>query len=198
MYREDDYAGRCLTSEVWILRCTRREGREDHVAHEDRLDAGKERASDSAYGTYVDLRAIEKKCARPHVDHLETFMKTVTFRVVTALTLGLCGAAAYAQSDAMPASMPMSTDAAPAAAPAHSGHATKADRALGRAVRRALGKTQGFDVSGVFVRARDGAVTLSGTVRSGDQIRQAEDVTRSVQGVTSVMNKLTLFHGGNG
>ncbi|NIE64153.1 BON domain-containing protein [Burkholderia sp. Ax-1719] len=129
-------------------------------------------------------------------------MKTVTFRpafrLAAALTLALSATAAYAQSDAMPASMPMSNDAAPAAPAAHSGHATKADRALGRAVRRALGKTQGFDVSGVFVRARDGAVTLSGTVRSGDQIRQAEDVTRSVQGVTSVTNKLTLFHGGNG
>lgn len=67
-----------------------------------------------------------------------------------------------------------------------------------RAVRRALSRAQGFDVSGVFVRARSGAVVLSGTVRTGDQIRQAEEVTRSVQGVTSVTNKLTLFHGGNG
>jgi hyperosmotically inducible periplasmic protein len=176
-----------------------------HKARGRRVDIREERASDSAYGTYVDPCAMNKKCARPHVDHLETFMKTVTFRVafrlVSALALGLgglSGATAYAQSDAMPASMPMSTDAAPAAPAAHSGHATKADRALGRAVRRALSKTQGFDVSGVFVRARDGAVTLSGTVRSGDQIRQAEEVTRTVQGVTSVSNKLTLFHGGNG
>ncbi|MBN3858179.1 MULTISPECIES: BON domain-containing protein [unclassified Paraburkholderia] len=132
-------------------------------------------------------------------------MKTVTLRVVSSLTLALFAAAAYAQTDSMPASgatMPMTPMAsmppAAGAAPAHSGHATKADRALARAVRRALGKTSGFDVSGVFVRARDGAVTLSGTVRNGDQIRQAEDVTRSVQGVTSVMNRLTLFHGGNG
>jgi hyperosmotically inducible periplasmic protein len=169
-----------------------------HKARGRRMDSPEERASDSAYGTYVDPCAMDKKCARPHVDHLETFMKTVTFRAVIALALGLCAATAYAQSDAMPASMPMSTDAAPAAPAAHSGHATKADKALGRAVRRALGKTQGFDVSGVFVRARDGAVTLSGTVRSGDQIRQAEEVTRTVQGVTSVSNKLTLFHGGNG
>jgi hyperosmotically inducible protein len=124
-------------------------------------------------------------------------MKTAPLRFVTALTLGLCAAAAaYGQSDDMAASMPMASGAA--MAPAHSGHATKADRALGKAVRRALDKTQGFDVSGVFVRARGGAVTLSGTVRSGDQIRQAEEVTRTVQGVTSVTNRLTLFHGGNG
>ncbi|TDQ98396.1 BON domain-containing protein [Paraburkholderia silvatlantica] len=50
-----------------------------------------------------------------------------------------------------------------------------------------------------MVRRRDSrAVVLSSTVRTGDQIRQAEEVTRSVQGVTSVTNKLTLFHGGNG
>ncbi|WP_395070026.1 BON domain-containing protein [Paraburkholderia silvatlantica] len=91
----------------------------------------------------------------------------------------------------MDASMaPGTTQAAPST--------KKADRALARAVRRALSRAQGFNVSGVFVRARSGAVTLSGTVRTGDQIRQAEEVTRSVQGVTSVTNKLTLFHGGNG
>jgi osmotically-inducible protein OsmY len=132
---------------------------------------------------------------------LETNMKTTTLCVVSSLTLAFFSAAAYAQTDSMPASgamAPMTPMASMPPAAAHSGHATKADRVLARAVRRALGKTSGFDVSGVFVRARDGAVTLSGTVRNGEQIHQAEDVTRSVQGVTSVMNRLTLFHGGNG
>ncbi|WP_109476240.1 BON domain-containing protein [Paraburkholderia sp. C35] len=87
------------------------------------------------------------------------------------------------------------TSAAPAPM---SKKATPADRALGKSVRRALAKAQGFDVSGVFVRARGGAVTLSGTVKSGEQIQQAEEITKSVQGVTSVTNKLSLFHGGNG
>ena len=76
--------------------------------------------------------------------------------------------------------------------------ATPADRALGKAVRRALGRAQGFDVSGVFVRARGGAVTLSGSVKSGEQIQQAQEIAQSVQGVQSVNNKLALFHGGNG
>ena len=85
------------------------------------------------------------------------------------------------------------------AQPTHaSKKATPADRALGKSVRRALARAQGFDVSGVFVRARGGAVTLSGSVKSGEQIQQAEDITKSVQGVTSVTNKLALFHGGNG
>ncbi|HVE09903.1 MAG TPA: BON domain-containing protein [Paraburkholderia sp.] len=74
----------------------------------------------------------------------------------------------------------------------------QADRALAKAVRRALGKTPGFDVSGVFVKARGGAITLSGSVKDGSQIEQAGEVAKSVQGVTSVSNKLTLFHGGNG
>ncbi|BAN28183.1 BON domain-containing protein [Caballeronia insecticola] len=76
--------------------------------------------------------------------------------------------------------------------------ATPADRALAKAVRRALAKTPGFDVSGVFVRARGGAVVLSGSVKSGEQIEQAAQITKSVDGVTSVTNKLALFHGGNG
>ncbi|MEM5310573.1 BON domain-containing protein [Paraburkholderia sp. JHI869] len=100
---------------------------------------------------------------------------------------------AYAQSASAPADASMAPAATPAAP-----SAAKSDRALARAVRHALSRAQGFNVSGVFVRARSGAVTLSGTVRTADQIRQAEDVTRSVQGVTSVSNKLTLFHGGNG
>jgi hyperosmotically inducible protein len=118
-----------------------------------------------------------------------------TARILSALCLTAAIAmpvAAYAQaSDAM-----TSTDSG---SPANAKKAaSKADRALARAVRRALSKAQGFDVSNVFVRARSGAVTLSGTVYSGDQITQAETVARTVSGVNSVSNKLTLFHGGNG
>jgi osmotically-inducible protein OsmY len=65
-------------------------------------------------------------------------------------------------------------------------------------VRRALSKAQGFDVSNVFVRARSGAVTLTGTVPEGGQIAQAEEVTKGVPGVKSVSNKLTLGVQGGG
>jgi hyperosmotically inducible protein len=100
--------------------------------------------------------------------------------------------AAYAQaSDAMSAPDTSSTTSSKKAV-------SKADRALARAVRRALSKAQGFNVSNVYVRARSGAVTLSGSVDTGDQITQAETVAKSVSGVNSVSNKLTLFHGGNG
>jgi hyperosmotically inducible protein len=39
---------------------------------------------------------------------------------------------------------------------------------------------------------------LSGTVHSAEQIRQAEQIARTVPGVLVVVNKLTLWHGGNG
>lgn len=95
-----------------------------------------------------------------------------------------------------------SSDVAPNAGTSADANSTKttstSDRALAKAVRRALGKAQGIDVSNVFVRARGGAVTLSGSVGDGGQIHQAEQVARTVPGVSSVSNKLTLFHGGNG
>jgi osmotically-inducible protein OsmY len=102
-------------------------------------------------------------------------------------------------SVSMAVSMACYAQASDSQQPTHaSKKATPADRALEKSVRRSLAKAQGFDVSGVFVRARGGAVTLSGTVKTGEQIQQAEEITRSVEGVTSVTNKLSLFHGGNG
>ncbi|MFM0204844.1 BON domain-containing protein [Paraburkholderia fungorum] len=76
--------------------------------------------------------------------------------------------------------------------------ASQSDINLSTAVRQALDKAPGFNVSGVFVRAQDGAVILTGTVHSADQIRQAEQIARTVPGVLVVVNKLTLWHGGNG
>jgi hyperosmotically inducible periplasmic protein len=119
-----------------------------------------------------------------------------TVNLLKALGIALCVAtasSAYAQaSDAM-ASGEM-------AAPATNAKSTRAtDRKLGRDVRRALSRTQGFNVSNVFVRARGGAVTLTGTVPEGPQIQQAADVARGVPGVTSVTNRLTLgVQGGGG
>jgi hyperosmotically inducible protein len=70
-----------------------------------------------------------------------------------------------------------SSDVAPNAGTSSQANSAKttptSDRALAKAVRRALGKAQGVDVS-------------------------AEQVARTVPGVSSVSNKLTLFHGGNG
>ncbi|MGF6916183.1 BON domain-containing protein [Paraburkholderia sp. 40] len=115
-------------------------------------------------------------------------MKTVNLLKVLGMALCVATAAsAYAQaSDAQ-------APAATAAAPATTAQSTRAaDRKLGRDVRRALGKAPGFNVSNVFVRARGGAVTLTGSVPQGDMIQQAGDVAKGVPGVTSVTNRLSL------
>ena len=109
--------------------------------------------------------------------------------MLKALGVVLCVAvasSAYAQSsDAM-----ATTDAASSKAMAKS--TKKTDRKLGLDVRRALSKTQGIDVSKIFVRARGGAVVLTGSVPDGAQIPKAEEVAKGVAGVKSVSNKLSL------
>jgi osmotically-inducible protein OsmY len=113
-----------------------------------------------------------------------------TVNLLKALGVAVCVASAsgaYAQaSDAM---APANTAAAPAA---NSKSMHQADRKLGHDVRRALARAQGFNVSNVFVRARGGAVTLSGSVPQGDMIQQAADVAKGVPGVTSVNNRITI------
>lgn len=121
-------------------------------------------------------------------------MKANVLLVVPAVILMMVSAgASHAQSANASMDTAMSATAGPTAM-----SQKQADRALSRSVRRALTKSPGFNVSGVFVRARGGVVTLSGSARDGDQLRQAEEVARSVPGVSSVSNQLTLFHGGNG
>ncbi|QIE24881.1 BON domain-containing protein [Caballeronia sp. SBC2] len=113
--------------------------------------------------------------------------------MLKALSVVVCVAvasSAYAQS-----SDAMATDAAPSAKTTK-----KVNRKLGLDVRRALSKAQGIDVSNIFVRARGGAVVLTGTVPDGAQIPKAEEVAKGVAGVTSVSNKITLAqpNGGGG
>ncbi|CAB3754806.1 BON domain-containing protein [Paraburkholderia solisilvae] len=91
----------------------------------------------------------------------------------------------YAQANN---AMPMASGPA-----ASSGKATPADRKLARDVRKALSSAPNFNVSNVFVKARDGVVTLSGSVSDGRQIQQASEVAMGVPGVTSVSNHLTMY-----
>jgi hyperosmotically inducible periplasmic protein len=114
--------------------------------------------------------------------------------MLKALSVVVCVAvasSAYAQS----------SDATAATDAAQSAKTTKkVNRKLGLDVRRALSKAQGIDVSNIFVRARGGAVVLTGTVPDGAQIPRAEEVAKGVSGVTSVSNKITLAvpNGGGG
>ena len=112
-------------------------------------------------------------------------MKSVGF----LKTLGSVVAMVVACNVYAQASDATSTTAAPAAS---AKVAKKANSQLGRKVRAALGKTQGVDVSNIAVRARGGAVTLTGSVPAQGQIDAAGEVAKGVAGVTSVSNKLTV------
>ncbi|EEA03263.1 transport-associated protein [Burkholderia sp. H160] len=89
-------------------------------------------------------------------------------------------------------------DSAPAAtaAPAASGPTAKetraANRALQKKVRATLARTKGLTVGNITVRARDGAVTLAGSVPEQAQIELATTSAQGVAGVTSVKNGLTI------
>jgi osmotically-inducible protein OsmY len=65
-------------------------------------------------------------------------------------------------------------------------------------VRRALSRTPGLNPSGIHVRSRNAAVTLTGRVPQRSQIARASSTARSVRGVRSVSNRLTVVtRGGN-
>ncbi|AJK45236.1 BON domain-containing protein [Burkholderia plantarii] len=70
--------------------------------------------------------------------------------------------------------------------------ARKSNRKLGYAVRKAITKAGGIDVSNITVRSKGGAISLQGTVPDQSQIDKAGDVAKGVAGVTSVDNKLTV------
>lgn len=71
-----------------------------------------------------------------------------------------------------------------------------ADHKLEVAVRKALTKQQ-VESSDIRVVARAGAVTLDGTVEDDAMIPVAGDAAKSVAGVKSVKNNLTMHEAGN-
>ncbi|MCG5075680.1 BON domain-containing protein [Paraburkholderia tagetis] len=118
-------------------------------------------------------------------------MKSVAFlKTLTAVACVTVACSVYAQDNSAASGTAAATAAAPtAAAPASS---KKVDRKLGYSVRKALSKAQGLDISNITVRSRSGAVTLTGSVPSQDQIDKAGEVAKGVAGVKSVTNKLTV------
>jgi osmotically-inducible protein OsmY len=59
-------------------------------------------------------------------------------------------------------------------------------------VYAALAKDPSIDAGNISVTAKDGAVTLAGTVAEAAQIEKAAALTKGVPGVVSVRNKLTV------
>jgi hyperosmotically inducible periplasmic protein len=68
----------------------------------------------------------------------------------------------------------------------------KANRALSRKVYAALAKHKEIDAGSISIVARNGAVTLNGTVTEAGQIDTVVGVAKSVPGVKSVTNKLSV------
>ena len=92
--------------------------------------------------------------------------------------------AASAQAGALASTMPAPASAAPTG--------KQADRALRRKVYAAIGKEKAIDAGNISVRAKNGAVTLTGTVSDTAQVGKVEEIAKGVPGVTSVTNKLTV------
>ncbi|SDI08456.1 BON domain-containing protein [Paraburkholderia phenazinium] len=114
-------------------------------------------------------------------------MKSVDFlKVLGGVVAVVVACNTYAQS-----SDAMGTASGAMAAPSAK-TVKKANRSLGLKVRSALAKAQGIDVSSIAVRARGGAVTLTGSVPDQGQVDKAGEVAQGVAGVTSVANKLTV------
>ncbi|KGR96736.1 BON domain-containing protein [Burkholderia sp. ABCPW 111] len=113
--------------------------------------------------------------------------KAVAGMIVAALACG--NAFGQASEPAAAASEPAAaTNASKAAAKT----ARKSNRKLGYAVRKAISKVNGVNVSNITVRAKGGVVTLEGSVPDASQIDKAVEAAKGVTGVASVNNKLSV------
>ncbi|HEY2082382.1 MAG TPA: BON domain-containing protein [Verrucomicrobiae bacterium] len=80
-------------------------------------------------------------------------------------------------------------------------HNAESDRTAGRAlddktitssVKHDLNREPVYKFNGVDVKTFDGVVQLSGFVDTEDQKRRAEDIAKGAEGVTQVVNNITL------
>ncbi|MFM0627590.1 BON domain-containing protein [Paraburkholderia xenovorans] len=113
----------------------------------------------------------------------------VRFGLVAALSAAVAPLAASAQDD--------NNGTAVASAAAGSASSAKsiraANRKLAKNVRTAMAKAKGIDMTQLFVYAKGGAITLSGSVPKSDQVDRAGEIARSVPGVSSVDNRLSVY-----
>jgi hyperosmotically inducible periplasmic protein len=87
--------------------------------------------------------------------------------------------------------------AAPVSAPTASAASGKramkaADRNLARAVRKAVEHRKGLDATRIAIVARNGNVTLTGSVPEAGQVDMAVQSAKGVPGVTAVVNRLDV------
>jgi hyperosmotically inducible periplasmic protein len=70
--------------------------------------------------------------------------------------------------------------------------ARPSDRQVAKDVRKAIKKAGGVDMAALVVRVKNGVVTLAGSVPAASEAARAAEVAKSVSGVVSVRNKLTV------
>jgi osmotically-inducible protein OsmY len=101
---------------------------------------------------------------------------------------------AWSQTGGMASAPASAPDASAMAASSTVAPATgrKANRALRRKVYAAIGKHKEISAGNFSVTAKDGAVTLNGTVTDASQVDKVAEIAKGVPGVTSVTNKLTV------
>jgi hyperosmotically inducible periplasmic protein len=122
-------------------------------------------------------------------------MKSIrTFRLAVGVVFVATSMTAWSQTSetaSAPASAPgASTMAASGSAAPVTGR--KANRALRRQIYSAIVKHKEISAGNISVVAKDGAVTLNGTVTDASQVGKVAEIAKGVPGVTSVANKLTV------
>ncbi|WP_233887122.1 BON domain-containing protein [Paraburkholderia flagellata] len=126
--------------------------------------------------------------------------------IVTLAALAFTSAQALAADAATSYSPPVVTHApiaASGAAQEKAAHqaahkaAKAADRKLAANVRKAVTKEGGVPMANVVVLAKSGVVTLTGSVPEITQIAAAQQRAQDVEGVSQVVNRLTVRTAGN-
>lgn len=116
---------------------------------------------------------------------------------LAALTFTFCALGASLAHAQTPSNAPNGATVAGQPGPTSSAR-RRSDNDIVRDVRRAFTRTPGLNSSGIHVRSHHGAVTLTGRVPQRSQIARAGSAARSVRGVHSVSNRLTVVtRGGN-
>lgn len=102
---------------------------------------------------------------------------------------------AHAQSGGSAAATANASAPIVATLPANASAKTQraANRQLAKNVRQALARTKSLNIVNVTVRAKQGVVTLQGSMPDNNQIEQAAKVASAVSGVASVKNDLTTI-----
>jgi hyperosmotically inducible periplasmic protein len=109
------------------------------------------------------------------------------------LATGSLCAQGQAQAQGRPSASASASASASVASPVSAKAMRAANRQLAKDVRKALARNKTLSLVNVTVRAKQGVVTLQGSMPDTGQIQQAAQIAGSVPGVASVKNDLTTI-----